>query len=379
MIRRRLAPDILRAGMPMTEDLREHPVVQVIRRRRGEGSRPGSRSDGRRVALVIEGGGMRGVVSAAMTCALEQLGYRDAFDEVHGASAGAFNAAFWVAGQASYLTALYQCGFGDPRFANWLRMLRGGPVLDMDYLICDVWARQRPLLCEAILSSDVPLHCTATDADRAELVDLTEFSDAEEIRCALRASARLPWLAGPPVHFRGLRLLDATLVEPIPVRSAFASASDVLVLQSRPHSIRHAPPSRGVAALTDRYLRKINPALVALRRTRSERYDQLSAWMSAHAADPAASPAVCVIRPPAGAPLVGHLEHRPAALATAASHGLRAAWMALEGEDPEVLCTLRAYAGRAVPGFDGAAAERTSVVVSPAQSDAPVSGSLHDE
>jgi predicted patatin/cPLA2 family phospholipase len=379
MIRRRLTPDTLRASMPMTEDLREHPVVRVIRRRRSEGSRPENRSDGRRVALVIEGGGMRGVVSAAMTSALEQLGYGDAFDEVHGASAGAFNAAFWAAGQASYLTALYQCGFGDPRFASWPRMLRGGPVLDMDYLICDVWARQRPLRCEAILSSDVPLHCTATDADRAELVDLTDFGGAQEIRCALRASARLPWLAGPPVQFRGLRLLDATLVEAIPVRSAFATATDVLVLQSRPHAIRHAPLSRGVAALTDRYLHKINPSLVALRRARSDRYDELSARLAAQAADPVASPAVCVIRPPAGSLLVGHLEHRPTALAIAASHGLRAAWMAFEGEDPEVLSTLRAYPRRAASSGDSARVRRESIRADRVPSDAPVSGCFHDE
>ena len=62
---------------------------------------------------------MRGVVSAGMAAAIEQLGLRDAFDEVHGASAGAFNAAFLLAGQAAYLTTLYQHGFGDPRFVSF--------------------------------------------------------------------------------------------------------------------------------------------------------------------------------------------------------------------------------------------------------------------
>jgi predicted patatin/cPLA2 family phospholipase len=331
----------------MTVDLRHHPVVELIRRRRRERSRPGSRTDGRRVALAIEGGAMRGVVSAGMTAALEQLGFRDAFDEVHGASAGAFNAAFFVAGQAAYLTALYQCGFGDPRFVSFRRALRGGPALDMDYVITDIWTYQRPLRYEAILSSAIDLHCTATDADWAETVDLTALGDADEIRCALRATGRLPWLAGPPVHFRGRRLLDATLAESIPIQSPLARATDILVLQTRPEGIQHAPLSRGVAGLTDRYLKRLNPALVELRRTRSERYDALSARLAAHASDPAATPAVCVIRPPAGSLLIGQLEHRPAALQTAASHGMRAAWMALEGEDPELLSTLRAYPRRA--------------------------------
>ena len=340
---RRLAPDTFRPSVAMTDDHRGNRVVQIIHRRRAEGSRPGERRDGRRVALAIEGGGMRGVVSAGMTAALEQLGFRDAFDEVHGASAGAFNAAFLLAGQAAYLTALYHHGFGDPRFVSVLRALRGGPALDMDYVINDVWTRQRPLRFEAILSSAIALHCTATDADRAAVIDLTDLHDDQEVRFALRASARLPWLAGPPVLFRGRRLLAATLAEAIPVHAAFATATDVLVLQTRPRGVHHAPLSGTVSRLTDHYLQSVNPSLVALRRTRSSRYDELSARLAAQAADPRSRPSVCVIRPPNGSVLVGQLEHRTLVLQRAASEGLRAAWMALEGEDPELLATLRAY------------------------------------
>src|ERR1700761_9307257 len=158
---KRFSPDPHRTPATMTEDQREHPVIQLIRRRREEGSRPGTRTDGRRVALVIEGGGMRGVVSAGMTAAIEQLGLRDAFDEVHGASAGAFNSAFLLAGQASYLTALYQYGFGNPRFVSFVRAIRGGPAFDMDHVVNHVWTRQRPLRFEAILQSGIELHCTA--------------------------------------------------------------------------------------------------------------------------------------------------------------------------------------------------------------------------
>jgi len=199
---------------------------------------------------------MRGAVSAGMAAAIEQLGLRDAFDEVHGASAGAFNAAFLLAGQASYVVTLYQYGFGDPRFVSLTRAMRGGPAFDMDHVINRVWTVERPLRFDAVLSSGIDLHCTATDADRATIVDLTGFRDAEEIRCALRASGRLPWLAGGPVNFRGMRLLDATLAEAIPVHVACASnATDVLVLMTRPEGVAHAGLSRPVAWLTARYLR----------------------------------------------------------------------------------------------------------------------------
>ena len=263
MLPRRFSPDPFRPAHLTAEDLRGHRVVQTLLRRREEGSRPGARSDGRRVALVIEGGGMRGVVSAGMTAAIEQLGLRDAFDEVHGASAGAFNAAFLLAGQAAYLTTLYQHGFGDPRFVSFRRALRGGPAFDMDHVINHVWTSERPLRFDAVLSGGIELHCTATDADRAKIVDLTGLRDPEEIRCAMRASARLPWLAGGPVSFRDMRLLDATLAEAIPVHVACSSgATDVLVLMTRPEGLAHSGLSPVVARLTDRYLRAINPALV---------------------------------------------------------------------------------------------------------------------
>src|ERR1700742_4743170 len=140
---RHFTADPLLQAQAMTEDQREHPVVALIRRRREERSVPGHRTDDRRIALVIEGGGMRGVVSAGMTAAIEQLGFTNCFDEVHGASAGAFAGAFLLAGQAAYLTALYPHGFGNPVFASAGRVLRGRPVFDLDYVVHEVWRNQR--------------------------------------------------------------------------------------------------------------------------------------------------------------------------------------------------------------------------------------------
>jgi predicted patatin/cPLA2 family phospholipase len=328
----------------MTEDQRSHPVIEALHRRRDEGSRPGARTDGRRIALVIEGGGMRGVVSAGMAAAIEQLGFTACFDEVHGASAGAFAGAFLLAGQAAYLTALYPHGFGNPMFASARRMvLQRRPVFDLEYVAREVWRHQRPLHTERILRSGIELHCTATDVERAAIVDLARLTDDAEIRAAMLASSRLPWLAGGPVSFRGRRLLDATLAEAIPVHAARASATDLLVLQTRPHGTSHSPLSGPVARLTDNYLRKLNPALVTLRETRSQRYDRLSAELAAAAVDRGSQPVVCVIRPPSGTPVIGQMENRSGALAAAGSHGLRAAWMALTGEDPDLVSAPRAY------------------------------------
>ena len=65
---------------PVIEANEHIPTTDVLRSRLATDSMPGNRSDGFRVALAVEGGGMRAVVSSGMLLALEQLGFGDAFD-----------------------------------------------------------------------------------------------------------------------------------------------------------------------------------------------------------------------------------------------------------------------------------------------------------
>ncbi|KAL7543957.1 hypothetical protein ACHAWF_007496 [Thalassiosira exigua] len=81
-----------------------HPVLSVVRERAASKSKPGNRratspDDTAHLALVIEGGGMRGAVSAGMAAALSTLDLLDAFDSIHGSSAGAIVGAYLVSRQ----------------------------------------------------------------------------------------------------------------------------------------------------------------------------------------------------------------------------------------------------------------------------------------
>ncbi len=183
-------------------------------------------------------------------------------------------------------------------------------MFDLEYVVNEVWRHQRPLRTDRILDSGIELHLTATDVDTTEQVDLSQLTDDQQIRTAILASSRLPWLAGPPVSFRGRRLLDPTLSSAIPIDAPRRTTTDMLVLQTRPHGVAHSPLSGPVSRLTVGYLGKLNPALVPLLATRSARYDRLSAELAAAAADPTSAPAVCVIRPPAHVPRIGQMENR---------------------------------------------------------------------
>ncbi|KAL9184591.1 hypothetical protein ACHAXT_012561 [Thalassiosira profunda] len=84
-----------------------HPVLSIVRERVATKSKPGQRQPPAsgdvipHLALVIEGGGMRGAVSAGMAAALSTLDLLDAFDSIHGSSAGAIVGAYVCSRQLS--------------------------------------------------------------------------------------------------------------------------------------------------------------------------------------------------------------------------------------------------------------------------------------
>jgi predicted acylesterase/phospholipase RssA len=211
-----------------------HEVLRIIAGRAQSGSRPGARSDEYRVVLSVEGGGMRGTVSAGMALALHELGLVPAFDAVYGSSAGAITAAWLLSSTPELLR-----GWADPTYAKtlirWSALLRGRPVVDVRTLVEDVYTTDFPMDFASVLASPVEYHPLGTDAVTGESTDLRPLiGDPAELRLALRASASLPFLAGPPVELRGRRFYDAGVAESVPLRTPLAQgASHVLVLRSR--------------------------------------------------------------------------------------------------------------------------------------------------
>jgi predicted acylesterase/phospholipase RssA len=241
-------------------------------------------------------------------------------------------------------------------------VLRGRPVADVRALIEDLYQTTFPMDFAAVLASPVEFHPLATDAATGESTDLRPFiGNPAELRLALRASAALPLLAGPPVEFAGRRFYDAGVSESIPYRTALTQgATHLLILRSRrdplpardprardplpardPFPARdplpardqlsgHDPrsqsdghrPSRSARLLARTTLRRETPALRAAFLARDFRLaddDQLLAeYEEASRIPPVsvgphvspaspASPAVLSIRPPADSPLVSRL------------------------------------------------------------------------
>src|SRR5205814_9646115 len=112
-------------------------------------------SDGRKAALIVEGGAMRGVISCAALMALEELGMTDVFDEVYGASAGAVNAAYFLAGQAAYATSIYYQKINNTRF---IRRLWHRQIVNIDDLFDCIIKSERPLRIDKVLEPGSQSH-----------------------------------------------------------------------------------------------------------------------------------------------------------------------------------------------------------------------------
>jgi predicted patatin/cPLA2 family phospholipase len=208
-------------------------------RRAGQGREP---ADGRKLGLVVEGGAMRGVISCAGLMGLEEIGMTDVFDEVYGASAGAVNAAYFLAGQASYATAIYYQQINNTRF---IRRFWHRKIVDIDDLFESIIAGQRPLRIEKVLAARSQLFITIADASTGEAFLGHAQSSQTPLLTLLKASTAMPLLYNGIVDIDGRNCFDGGLINPIPILEAIESGcTDLLVLLTRPASFRECLPSR---------------------------------------------------------------------------------------------------------------------------------------
>jgi predicted acylesterase/phospholipase RssA len=273
------------------KDLCQHEVIQLILKRHREKSVPGQRSEGdrARLALAIEGGGMRGAVGGGMVAAIASLGLLDAFDVVYGSSAGSVVGAYMVSRQmcvdvyTEVLTAAQRLFVCKRRFflnfaLSAIDLFLTGfrhfvPRLDTKVIpgmnisfvldgILDEDTGIRPLDLEAFRANDIkqPLRvassCVRNGKLRTRCFGTRDFFNNDEsaalrradgqregLFACLQASMTVPGAAGPPVPlFDGNETVpsfDAFCFEPLPYRSAVEEgATHVLVLRSRPQGFQ---------------------------------------------------------------------------------------------------------------------------------------------
>jgi predicted patatin/cPLA2 family phospholipase len=238
----------------------DRSVLEVLLRRRADGSEPGARLDEHKVALVIGGGGMRGSYVAGMLRALDRGGLRPAFDEVYGASSGSFSAAAFVTGAAAECAACFPEDLCTDVFINMRRLGGRRPVVAIDHLV-DVLGTHKPMKWAALGGTATKLHVVATDTADLRPHVLTGMAGVPDWEQALRASASIPLLAGPPVAYGGRRWVDGSVGEPLAIARALrGGATHVLALLCRGTDDLHHDADAGLS-LWARALDRLVPGL----------------------------------------------------------------------------------------------------------------------
>ena len=206
---------------------------------------------------------MRGVISAAMLCALDDLGYKNAIDIVYGYSAGAINAAYFIAGEMWYPLSIYYDHLASTTFVDFRRSLRRQPIMSMSFASDVVAGELKPLDYAAVRSSVLPLvvPVTMVDTQRAELA--RDFSSNQDLKEAIVASCWLPFANLGTTGFRGRPAIDGGVLMPSMLEAAENdNCTHVLLLRTVPLGDHHKPHAlfRRVAK---RYLDRLEPGLGA--------------------------------------------------------------------------------------------------------------------
>lgn len=219
-----------------------HPVNALILKRYQENSMPGARkSDQFKLGLVVEGGGMRGIVSAGMLNALYVLGLMNCFDIVIGSSAGALNGAYFIAEQTENAVTSYYENINNSRFMlsafrAVVNLILNRPIMDLDYLYNQVIRRDKMLDCEKLLKSSIQFNIIASSIKERKSIILSNFKSSEHLIDSLTASTKIPLLTGSPLRLNDDYLWDGFLYEAIPIKTALTQGcSHLLVLRTKPN------------------------------------------------------------------------------------------------------------------------------------------------
>jgi predicted patatin/cPLA2 family phospholipase len=188
-------------------------------------------------ALVVEGGGMRGVFSAGVLNAFGTTGF-DPFDLYIGVSAGACNLAAHLAEQHNrnyHVTTAYSA---TSRFINLLRFIRGGHYMDLDWL-WDITIRECRLDLDRIFSrlKKGKKEYVVVATSIVTGLPLYLVPDKSTLEHYIKVSSSLPVLYRTILNVDSNPAMDGGVADPVPVIEAYKrGAKKIVIIRSRPSS-----------------------------------------------------------------------------------------------------------------------------------------------
>ncbi|HJJ45987.1 MAG TPA: patatin family protein [Methanocorpusculum sp.] len=229
-----------------------------------------------KTGLVVEGGGMKCAYSAGLIDGLLDDGIT--FDECIGVSAGAANAASFVAGQRGRNIRFYTEHPKDPRYCGTSQFLKHGNFFNLQFIYGDLTNEggKDPLDYDALMKSRTELFLTATDAETGMPHYFAKSEMPRNDYRIVMASCGIPALC-KPVEVNGRMYYDGGVADSIPLKRILDDGCDkvVLLLENPRTFVRQA---QGHKRAYHFMLRKY-PKVAELVDTRHTRYQECLKWV----------------------------------------------------------------------------------------------------
>lgn len=230
------------------------------------------------IALVLEGGGYRGVFTAGILDVLMEHGYYD-FASVWGVSAGALNATSFVSRQLGRTIRIMLAFRDDRRLMSFFSLATTGNIAGGDFLYHTVQDELDPCDVETFNASRTRMFAVASDVvfGTPHYFEVRSLPDDVE---KIRASSSLP-LVSTVVDVEGSRCLDGGTADSVPVEAAlglvetfeiddYVPADKAVCVLTRHREYVKGEQLERLARLSRRYAEY--PLYVEALRTRAKRY-----------------------------------------------------------------------------------------------------------
>ena len=216
-------------------------------------------------ALVLEGGGFRGIFSAGALDVMQEKGIYG-YDSIWGVSAGAINAISFKSRQMGRAMRIILAFRDDKRFMSLWSWAKTGNIAGAKFLYEEIQEHIDPCDNAAFNSNPLRMYAVATDTifgNAAYLPCVTFPQDVHKVR----ASASLPMVSNR-VEVDGHLYLDGGTADSIPYAVA-------LGLPGAAHVEGHNPARRAVVVLTRErgYVKTDKTERLYLRSHRYDGYD----------------------------------------------------------------------------------------------------------
>lgn len=195
----------------------------------------------KKIGLVLEGGGMRGVyTSGVLDFFMENNLY---FPYTIGVSAGAGNAVSYISRQIGRSKKATVDSIDDPNYISYRNLIRHGYLFHMDLIFDEMPNKLIPFDYETFYNSQEECIIVASNCETGRPVYFTK-KDCKDIMMVCRASSSLP-LVSNIVEIDGMPLMDGGVTDSIPIRKSIDDGNELNVLILTRDKEYRKKPTRG--------------------------------------------------------------------------------------------------------------------------------------